>query len=360
MQQDPQPAEPSSSTSALSDTTTTTTTDTTANTTTTTISAPKYTASEVSWMIKNYQSETNFLHKYGLNVTKPRQRAAGPALVKLLIGGTGRARNLEIVAKAVVGGRGRRRGRRTTRTPSPVEEVTTEIEPFDILCPTPREDTCKSTRRALQYHLLPHEDNFKTNWLFSPNSRMHSTNDLNWFKTTFEFSAVTTQGDPAVGGGTIDLPILTNKGVAIVSLKHVIYNPLAPCNILGTMGVIPFGYEICPDGHSEEARIFLNHNRSLWTSLENIGIPGTDEENEGRWLRVRVAGQGRGRIGIPETGRYAVPVEMIHSGQKKDTRFYKIEGELRKIDMIRYEMALKEDEFKRHRDVLKKAGFKVL
>ncbi|KAF3284169.1 hypothetical protein TWF970_011388 [Orbilia oligospora] len=373
----------------------TTDTFTTPTTTTTKITPPTYTATEVSYMIRVFQSEANFLTQHGFNISNPTERAVGPTLLKVLMGAPNAAENLAEVAR-VLGGNSfslddlnAEEEELLDIDPNLMNDMEIEIEPLDMTDQTiiPKSGAYNPRHRAIQYRLLPFEDDFKTNWIFSPTTHVHSTNNASWFKTFFSFNAMTNQGDTVTGGGSIDLPIITNRGVAIVTLQNVIYTPLAICNVFGGGGgedIGLFGFEppTSFEGSNNNnnggcGKMFMNRNRSVWSWLEGIGNPyDDDKEGERSWMRLKIVGQqnGRGRVGIPsENSRYSLSKPVVNRVGKimelkwtedmfrtmKNGGVFRIEGELANADLLRFDMALVEDEYRRCKDGLEAIGVDV-
>ncbi|KAF3207833.1 hypothetical protein TWF679_008164 [Orbilia oligospora] len=371
----------------------TTDTSTTPTTTTTKIIAPTYKATEVSYMIRVFQSEANFLTQHGFNISNPTERAVGPTLLKVLMGAPNAAENLAEVARVLRGDTFSLDDLNDEEElPLDInlnfmEDVEAGIEPLGMTDQTIIPKLAYNPRhRAIEYRLLPFEDDFKNNWIFSSTTHVHSTNNANWFKTFFRFDARTNQGDTVTGGGTVDLPIITNRGVAIVTLQNVIYTPLAVCNVFGGGGedIGLFGFEPPTSFEGSNSnnnagcgKMFMNRNRSIWGWIENIGNPyDDDKQGERSWMRLKIVGQqdGRGRVGIPtENSRYSLSKTVVNRLGKimeldwaedmfrtmKDGGVFRIEGELENADLIRFDMALVEDEYRRCKDGLEAIGVDV-
>ncbi|KAK6511667.1 hypothetical protein TWF481_000576 [Arthrobotrys musiformis] len=244
------------------------------------LSIPPYTEEEELWLKDKFGDEYHFLRFVGLDIRRTDDRHAGRRFLRKIRNGE---LSLDIFeSEASYSGSSTEDESSETSTGSDTETSTetestvTETERYDA------EDYVLTTRNPIICHKLPSGGAYNTDWIWSTQSNVHVSNHQSWFKTYTPFESRTEEGVEIMGAGTVELPVETNKGVGILTLRNVVHIPSAKCNTLMTMGPgAQYGMEV--DYDKSRGRIFLDSEKKGWAFLD---CPN------GRFLRLRLVGQG--------------------------------------------------------------------
>ncbi|RVD83217.1 uncharacterized protein DFL_007613 [Arthrobotrys flagrans] len=240
---------------------------------------PPYTEEEERWLKKKFGDEYHFLRFVGLDIRRADDRYAGRRFLRKIRNGE---LSLDIFeSEASYSGSSTEDDSSETSTGSDTE-TTTETE--STVTDNERygaDDYVLTTRNPIICHKLPSGGAYNTDWIWSTMSNVHVANHLSWFKTYTSFDGRTEEGLEIIGAGTVELPVETNKGVGIITLRNVVHIPSAKCNTLMTMGPgAQYGMEA--DFSKSRGRIFLDRERKAWAFLDSPS---------GRFLRLRLVGQ---------------------------------------------------------------------
>ncbi|KAK6354000.1 hypothetical protein TWF730_008420 [Orbilia blumenaviensis] len=240
---------------------------------------PPYTEEEERWLKNKFGDEYHFLRFVGLDIRRSDDRYAGRRFLRKIRNGE---LSLDIFeSEASYSGTSTDDESSETSTGSDTE-TTTETESTET--ETERyaaDDYVLTTRNPIICHKLPGGGAYNTDWIWSTQSNVHVANHRSWFKTYISFDSKTEEGVEILGAGTVELPVETNKGVGILTLRNVVYIPSAKCNTLMTMGPgAQYGMEV--DYSKSRGRIFLDREKKGWAFLD---CPN------GRFLRLRLVGQ---------------------------------------------------------------------
>ncbi|KAF3921879.1 hypothetical protein AA313_de0210410 [Arthrobotrys entomopaga] len=217
-----------------------------------------YTREEEQFIKDKYKTEDLFLRTFGLKFFEPEDLAEGRQILRSLMVETPDNSDHEGSPKKqnhiVSSGR---------LEPSAANFSASGSTPTDAGRPLP---TIKKS--SVESNILPNGDIYNTDWIFSSSSNIHIAKNKEWFKTYIPFKAVTNENIEIIGAGTVELPVTTNKGVAILTLRNVAHAPFVGCNVAGNGLIGEYGVRIC----NPSSRVYLDHREETWAILDNTEV----------------------------------------------------------------------------------------
>ncbi|KAK6510600.1 hypothetical protein TWF506_009703 [Arthrobotrys conoides] len=240
---------------------------------------PPYTEEEERWLKNKFGDEYHFLKFVGLDIRRTEERHAGRRFLRKIRNGE---LSLDIFeSEASYNGSSTEDDSSETSTGSDTE---TTAETESTVTDNDRyeaDNYVLTTRNPIICHKLPSGAAYNTDWIWSTMSNVHVANHQSWFKTYTPFDGRTEEGVEIIGAGTVELPVETNKGVGILTLRNVVHIPSAKANTIMTMGPgAQYGMEA--DFGKSRGRIFLDRDKKTWAFLDSPS---------GRFLRLRLVGQ---------------------------------------------------------------------
>ncbi|TGJ69170.1 hypothetical protein EYR41_005229 [Orbilia oligospora] len=240
---------------------------------------PPYTEEEERWLKNKFGDEYHFLKFVGLDIRRTDDRYAGRRFLRKIRNGE---LSLDIFeSEASYSGSSTEDDSSETSTGSDTE---TTAETESTVTDNDRHEADNyvlTTRNPIICHKLPGGAAYNTDWIWSTMSNVHVANHQSWFKTYTPFDGRTEEGVEIIGAGTVELPVETNKGVGILTLRNVVHIPSAKANTLMTMGP-GAQYGIEADFAKSRGRVFLDREKKTWAFLDSPS---------GRFLRLRLVGQ---------------------------------------------------------------------
>ncbi|KAF3909269.1 hypothetical protein ABW20_dc0106718 [Dactylellina cionopaga] len=104
----------------------------------------------------------------------------------------------------------------------------------------------------------------------------------------------------AIGAGTVELPVVTNKGFAIITFRNVLHAPTATCNIFGRPA------EIAPHSASIGDGIYLEQEKQQWAILDNPKLS-----------RLRLVGQSQTQTSLDRNAHYWIGAIISQSERER-------------------------------------------
>ncbi|KAK6345765.1 hypothetical protein TWF718_007672 [Orbilia javanica] len=287
-------------------------------------SEPPYRTGEKAWLKKHYGGEFHFLLSYGLKIHDEKDREEGRRILRAL-----RQHQQD-----------QREKEQRNKAPRTIQEESAE-RPKRGSQPTSSDSSTHAAPRKenenlgdrsfnpqsldLESHILPAGDNFNVDWVFSNTSNVHVANHRGWFKTYTPFSATTVENITAVGAGSVELPVATNKGFAILTLRNVLHTPNSICNVLCLSGLTQYGLETS-FGRGETSRIYLDASRTTWAIMDSSVL-----------VKLRLAGQSPEQTSLDPEAMYMIRATLSKDDLARMIRATTVHDKTRALQKLVYE-----------------------
>ncbi|KAK6515881.1 hypothetical protein TWF281_004472 [Arthrobotrys megalospora] len=261
---------------------------------------PPYRAGEKTWLKKHYGGEFHFLNKHGLKIHKEEDREEGRKILRAL-----RKQLQEDREEKLQAGRDEQSQSQSTEGPRTTQKDEasrgSNFPAADNASKTEKTDEDSDDGRSLgsrdfDCNILPSGDAFNVDWVFLNTSNVHVANHRGWFKTYIPYDVTCQEGLVAIGVGSVELPVVTNNGFAILTLRNVLHAPKAICNILSLSGINRYGVTT---NFRTGGKIYLDVGRKNWAILD---AP--------EFIRLRLVGQSPKQTIFDPDGEYWLRVSL--------------------------------------------------
>ncbi|KAK6360043.1 hypothetical protein TWF696_001162 [Orbilia brochopaga] len=160
-----------------------------------------------------------------------------------------------------------------------------------------KEEPLFGTDTSSEDHTLPTGAAYHVDWVFGTGSNTNVANHRNWFKQYKSFAPVQMGGFNIVGAGTVELPVVTNKGISTLTLSNVVHATNAICNIWNA----PDGmaWMITPN-RDQDCELYLDATGDHWAIIDHPHL-----------FRLRLAGQTREQTSLSPYMSYMIAARLL-------------------------------------------------
>ncbi|EPS39505.1 hypothetical protein H072_6672 [Dactylellina haptotyla CBS 200.50] len=261
---------------------------------------PPYTDEERAWLQRTSGGEFAFLRQYGFKTYDPVEQEHGRRLARSFI-----ADEAADQLSALQGV-----GQHSDESSSDSDQRAPPSDP-----PLESSRIGNKRKKTVETHVLPSGEAYNIDWIFSTTSNVHAAKHREWFKTYIPFEATSPENLKIVGAGTVELPVVTNKGCAIITLRNVVHAPSAICNIVGMDLMEVFGGQL--GGGS--GKVYLDEKMETWAYIDASVL-----------FRLRLVHQSDTQTSLDPDAFYAVRASLPAEERSRMTERI-MEEEIRKL-----------------------------